>query len=177
MDFGFLKSKIELAAKKAFAELFENYGTEEIYSFALYSDDGAMTVCPSTNTMKKLEAADPEEMAFYKFEPAEWKYEAEGAEEEFDEICKLLRDELEKIEDDDKAFGKFQKKLYETCVEVLEKLKNENFFKQITGKDVFLNFTVSEYDFKDKEIKNIITRLNDNDYRDEYLKWMKTWGK
>ena len=31
---------------------FENYGAEEIYGFALYSDEGAMTVCPSTNTLK-----------------------------------------------------------------------------------------------------------------------------
>lgn len=177
MDFKSLEGQIELAARKAFTEMFEKYGSEGIYSFALYSDDGAMTVCPSTNTLKKLEEVDQEELPFYKFEPAEWQCEAEGAETEFGEICDLLREELEKIDDDDKAFYKFQKKLYETCVEVLEKLKSEDFFKQITGEDIFLNFVVSEYDFKDKEIKKIITTLNENAYKEEYFKWMKTWGK
>ena len=70
-----------------------------------------------------------------------------------------------------------QSELYETCISVLEKLKKENFFKQIIGKDIFLIFTVSDYEFEKKDLKKIIERLNENEYKTEYLNWMKTWGQ
>lgn len=175
MNFEILKQDIENATKKAFIEMFEKYGADEIYSFALYSDEGAITVCPSTNTLKYLSTVEQEEFNYYKFEPAEWKYEMQGAEKEFDKICEELRNELDKNEDDEEWFERFQKQLFNTCIEVLEKLKNEKFFKNIVGKEVFLTFTVSDYEFKANELKNIIDRLNDNEYKTEYLNWMKTW--
>lgn len=176
MDFEILKQQIEEAAKKAFLEVYEKHGAEEIYSFALYSDEGAMTVCPAANTMKAIENADEEDALYYKYEPAEWTYEMEGADKEFGEICTQLREELTKHDDDDQWFDSFQNKLYFTCIEVLEKLKNENFFTKITGKDIFLTFTVSDYEFEEKDLKDLIIRLNDNEYKSEYLNWMATWG-
>lgn len=175
MEFDILKQKIERATRKAFTEMFEKHGSENIYSFALYSDGGAMTVCPSTNTLEYLENADPDDLAFYKFEPAEWKYEMRGADEEFNEICQQLCAEVNKNDDDD-WFDEFQENLFETCIEVLEKLKNENFFKQITGREIFLHFTVFDLEFEAEEIKTTVNRLNDNHYKTEYLDWMKTWG-
>ena len=183
MNFDILKQNIEDATKKAFIVIFKKYGSEEIYGFALYSDEGAMTVCPSTNTLKHLTTVDQDDLTYYKFEPAEWEYEMEGADEEFNEICKQLREEKEKnefLENDEyneEWFLNFQSELYETCISVLEKLKKENFFKDIIGKDIFLTFTVSDFEFEKKDLKNIIERLNDNEYKTEYLNWMKTWGK
>jgi hypothetical protein len=176
MDFEILKQEIENAAKKAFLEMYEKHGAENIYSFALYSDEGAMTVCPASNTLEELDTEDEDDALYYKYEPAEWTYEMEGADKEFNKICAKLRAELDKNGDDNDWFEDFQAKLYTTCIEVLEKLKNEDFFKQITGKDVFLFFTVSDYEFDKKDLKEIITRLNDNEYKTEYLEWMDTWG-
>ncbi|WP_126653711.1 DUF4303 domain-containing protein [Chryseobacterium aureum] len=176
MDFEILKQQIENAAKKAFLEVYEKHGAEEIYSFALYSDEGAMTVCPAANTMKAMENADEDDVLYYKYEPAEWTYEMEGADEDFNEICTQLRTELYKHDDDDQWFEGFQAKLYSTCIEVLEKLKNENFFTNITGKEIFLIFTVSDYDFETKDLQDLIIRLNDNEYKNEYMNWMATWG-
>ncbi|WP_221412548.1 DUF4303 domain-containing protein [Dysgonomonas sp. ZJ709] len=161
--------------------MFEKYGEEKIYAFALYSDEGAMTVCPSTNTLKHLNGIDSnqEDFTYYKFEPAEWKYEMQGADKLFNEISELCSDEISKMEEDDeiydREFDKFQKKLYDTCIEVLKKLKSENFFKQIVGEDIFLIFTVSEYEFDKNELEKIITQLNENEYKEEYLNWMQTW--
>ncbi|MFZ4931073.1 DUF4303 domain-containing protein [Chryseobacterium sp. Mn2064] len=176
MDFGILKQQIENAAKKAFLEMYEKHGAEKIYSFALYSDEGAMTVCPAANTLKVLETIDKEDELYYKYEPAEWTYEMEGADEEFDNICTQLREELKKYDEDDQGVEDFQAKLYSLCIEVLEKLKNENFFTSITGEDIFLIFTVSDYEFEIQDLKKLIVRLNDNDYQSEYLEWMATWG-
>lgn len=183
MSFEILRQNIEDATKKAFIEMFENNGADEIYGFALYSDEEAMTVCPSTNTIKHLTTVDQDDLVYHKFEPAEWKYEGIGADKEIEEICTQLRTELDENEyvDNDEYneewFLKFQSQLYETCIGVLEKLKNESFFKQIVGKDIFLIFTVSGYEFKVKDLKNIIERLNENDYKTEYLNWIKTWRK
>ncbi|SEH39747.1 DUF4303 domain-containing protein [Chryseobacterium culicis] len=175
MDFEILKQQIENAAKKAFLEVYEKHGAEEIYSFALYSDEGAMTVCPAANTMKAMENADEDDALYYKYEPAEWTYEMEGADEDFNEICAQLRTELYKHDDDDQWFEGFQAKLYSTCIEVLEKLKNENFFTNITGKEIFLIFTVSDDEFEKKDLQDLIIRLNDNEYKGEYLDWMANW--
>lgn len=175
MDFEILKQQIEAAAKKAFLEMYEKHGAEQIYSFALYSDEGAMTICPATNTLQMLDE-DDEDLLYYKYEPAEWTYEMEGANDDFNEICTRLRSELDQNSENDEWFEDFQAKLYTACIEVLEKLKNENFFRQITGRDIFLIFTVSDYEFEKQDLKNIIISLNDNEYKREYLEWMDTWG-
>lgn len=170
-----LSQQIETATKKAFIEMYEKHGAEQIYAFALYSDEDAITVCPSTNTLKHLLTADQDDLFYYKFEPAEWKYEMKGADKEFSEISKQLYHEVVENKLDEEHFFKFQKQLFDTCIDVLEKLKNENFFKQIVGKDIFLTFTVSDYDFDTKDLKNIVCRLNDNEYKTEYLDWTETW--
>ena len=51
-----------------------------------------MTVCPAANTWKIWKEADEDDFLYYKYEPAEWAYEMDGAfEDEFDEICTRLR--------------------------------------------------------------------------------------
>ena len=179
MNFTELKNKIEIAAKQAFLEMFEKHGKDEIYAFALYSDEGAMTVCPSTNTMKYLKKQDKDDLLDYKYEPAEWKYEGLGADKLFDEISKVCYDTVSAIEENEETyeeeFAKFQNQLYETCIEVLEKLKSENFFKQVAGKDILLLFTVTDYEFSKEKYEEMITRLNDNEYKNEYLDWLETW--
>ncbi len=180
-NFELLKEKIEIAAKTAFQEIYSKHKDEEICSFALYSDEGAMTVCPSANTLEHLSGYSEEEkehIDYYKFEPAEWKYEMVGADELFADISTMVREEVFKMEEEENVelFLKFQKKLYETCINVLGKLKEEGFFKSIVGKEIFLIFTVTEFEFDDSDIINMVTQLNDNKYKDEYLAWMKTWG-
>lgn len=177
MNFTELEQKIERATKKAFIEIFEKYKDEEIYSFSLYSDEGAMTVCPSINTIDFLKNLGKEEdVTYYKFEPSEWKYEMVGANKEFNKISAELSTELEKSKyEDKKNFLTFRNILFSTCINILKKLRSEHFFKNITGKDIFLIFTVSDFEFDDKERENIVIELNDNNYQIEYLKWMKTW--
>lgn len=178
MDFDLLRDQIEAAVKCAFMELHQQHAADGIYAFALYSDGGAMTVCPSTNTLKHLDNADPDDLAYYKFEPAEWKFEMQGAQPAFNEICARLLQESRSLDDDDneEAFEAFRDRLFATCVDVLEKLKNEEFFTQIFGRDVFLMFTVSDYDFEPEDVAAVVERLNDNAYKAEYLDWMKTWA-
>ena len=90
MNFTELKEQIKFATKQAFIEMCEKHKDERIYPFALYSDEGAMTVCPSTNTLDYLETQEnDEDFKYYKFEPAEWKYEMVGADKLFDKISEI----------------------------------------------------------------------------------------
>jgi len=57
----------------------------------------------------------------------------------------------------------------------LEELKSEDFFKQTVGEDIFLIFTVSDYEFSKRDVKKIVNRPNDNNYNKEYFNWMKEW--
>ena len=174
MNFTELKEQIKFATKQAFIEMCEKHKDERIYAFALYSDEGAMTVCPSTNTLDYLEMQeDDEDFKYYKFEPAEWKYEMVGADKLFAEISELCHKEADKVEDEE--FGSFKNQLYSTCIDVLQELKSEDFFKQTAGEDIFLIFTISDDEFSKKEVKKIVNRLNDNDYNKEYFDWMKEW--
>ena len=175
-DFESLKARIEQATKNAFIEIFNQHRDEEIYAFALYSDEGAMTVCPSTNTRKHLEKVSADDVWYYKFEPAEWKYEMQGADEEFNAISKTVAAEVARRNDSDSHFFEFRKKLFACCIDVLMKLKSENFFKSVVGEDIFLTFSVSDYEFERHDIEKIIRTLNNDQYIKEYNNWMKTWG-
>ncbi|WP_407486179.1 DUF4303 domain-containing protein [Elizabethkingia anophelis] len=66
INFETLKHKIETATKKAFLEIYEKAGSENLYAFALYSDEGAMTVCPSANSLKHLEKTPTNDITYYK---------------------------------------------------------------------------------------------------------------
>jgi hypothetical protein len=178
-DFEALSAKIEAAARLAFTRICEQHGTEGIYAFALYSDDGAMTVCPAANTKAHLEQADQDDLTYYKFEPAEWKYEGSGFDEAdalFEEICTLVREREGEMEEDDAQFEAFRSRLFATCIDVLQKLTSEGFFREIAGHEVFIIFTASEYEFPKAEVRKILSSLNDNAFKDEYLAWMRTWA-
>ena len=183
MDIEALKQQIEAAARAAFTEMVRLHGDEGIYAFALYSDAGAMTVCPSTNTRAYLESGekhgdeeDEEEAdAYFKFAPAEWKYEMLGADDAFNAISTQAREHVLALEG--AAFEQFREALFEACIATLEKLRREGFFRQAAGHEVFLTFEVSDHDMEPAQVRSIITRLNEGAYRDEYLAWMQSWGQ
>lgn len=179
MEFNFdaLRNEIEAAARAAFIELLNRDSEHEIYSFALYSDEGAMTVCPAANSTAWLNRQieeDPSQTDYYTYVPAEWKYEGTGADNAFEGICTKLRNHLDTL-DGDKAFNNFRNELFECCVSVLEKLKKEGFFNQTAGRDILVIFDATEYEFKKKFLQSMIKRLNSQAMADKYLEWVTTW--
>lgn len=175
IDFQALKSQLTQAARTAFTEVLAQHRAEGIYSFALYSDEGAMTVCPATNTLAHLATQAPDDLPYAKFEPAEWRYENVGAAAQFDAIGRQLRaktlDEARTEED----FEEFRQQLYSMCVAVLDELRQEDFFNQAAGREVFLLFSVSDSDTPAAELAQLAQQLNHNTYRDEYLAWLASF--
>src|SRR5215510_10648506 len=94
-----LHSKIKAASKQAFGLVRSRYPNENFCGYALYSDSDAITVCPSVNTRHQLERMidqDPGDAEYYRWSPAEWNHEFEGA-EYFDEVSKALAEEVKVI--------------------------------------------------------------------------------
>ena len=132
-DFDTLRVQIREAARSAFGALRAQHPGEQFYAMALYTDDGAMTVCPSANSEEAFqrilldgEFTDPADVASARWGTAEWAYEAVHA-ERFDAPCNRLSTHLLTL-DDDRAFGAFRSRLHDTMVQALADLDQEGFF-------------------------------------------------
>ncbi len=174
-DFQRFQQQLTQATRDAFLELLATNPTERFYSFALYSDEGALTVCPSANTLAHLAAQPPEDLPYVKFEPAEWAYEMRGAAAQFDELSRQLRTHVLHEALAEKEFEQFRQQLYTTCVAVLDELRQQRFFDQAAGREVFLLFSVSDGDTPAAELAQLVKRLNENAYCAEYLAWLASW--
>lgn len=142
MSFDFERFRRDLAgaAKKALAEARREHPGETICAFALYSDDGAMTVCPAIDFASAREgrlSESPDHAADMKFATAEWALEAFGADVAFDKLSKRLAAHLAAHP---RGFARFRRTLFETCVDALATLRDN---KVVRG-DCMLVFTVSD---------------------------------
>lgn len=165
-DFDNLKKRIEFAVRKCFAENLERYG-KSLCAFALISDDGAMTVVPCTNTVEHLKKMQHENVEYkdaYEFSPVEW-FTDNGANVEFDDICEIVAKEVLK---GDLDFVGFKKELFESCVQVLEKLRNEQFFPE----DLFVLFSISDtFESVENQIQ-WAKRLNSGEVVRRFEEWI-----
>ncbi len=178
-DFNFdrLQDDIIAAAQAAFSEVLATRPSDDLCAFALYSDSGAMTVCPAMCTTGFLATKardEPEEYLFYKYSPSEWPFEAAGAEAAFGNICKSLRDHLDLIEDDEEAFAAFRRSLMATCVQAQAQLKQTFFAKR--PDDFLLLVTISDDDEPAEELLARVDRLNSSSVSEEFAAWVHTWA-
>lgn len=157
---------IKESAKRCFSELRSANPEEKFCAFALYSDEGAMTVCPSANTDEYLKKnyEDEDDPLYYKWSTAEWKYEFWGV--EFFSDIQAEIDRFHKRQHSEEDFSEFQEKLYESCVIALEQLRGEGFFKE-----EILVFSVTDYIDDEKEVE-WIQRLNNRDEAKEFEQWI-----
>lgn len=144
---------------------------------SLYSDDGAVTVCPSINTaahLAKTQRDHPDDAMVYKFATPEWRFEMIWADAEFDAICDRVRGHVMTQDGSDalprREFAKFRGALFEPCLRGLESLRRERAFK-----DVLLVYAVSEMNFSIRTELARIKRLNPKPVVDEFWAWTRKW--
>jgi hypothetical protein len=174
-DFQHFRQQLTLATRDAFLELLAAPRAESLYSFALYSAEGALTVCPAANTLAHLATQPPANLPYAKFEPAGWACEMRGTAAQFGELSRQLRTYVLAEALPLPALQPFRQRLYATCVAVLDELRQQRFFDQAAGREVFLLFSVSDSDTPAAELALLIQRLNHNAYRAEYLAWLARW--
>jgi hypothetical protein len=177
-DFNQLRDDLVTASKQAFRDIASRYPDSELCAFALYSDAGAMTVCPAICTADFLDtkaAQHPDDFLFYKYSPSEWPLEGVGADDAFKALCTTVREHVFSIEDDDTAFSDFKHRLMETCVEAQLCLRREGL--NTWEKDLLLLVTISDDDEPAGTLKDRVKRLNDVQAAEEFSAWADTWGR
>ncbi len=162
-------SLIRSAAREAFQKIREDHRGEGFCAFALYSDEGAMTVCAAANTQSHLEARlreEPDEALYWKWSPAEWKHEGFG-DGCFVGVHKALQ-EFHARPHDDAQFLAFQQGLFESCVAAMEALRIEGALG-----DGIAVFCVTDHQDAAQEIA-WVRRLNARDHANEFQRWINS---
>lgn len=155
VDFKKLEGLVVSGARNAFLEVIKNHEGESFCGFALYSDESAMTICPSVNTLSHLEEQTkemPDESLYLKFATAEWAYEFEGA-SHLDEAVALISGE-NSYYDDESEFDDFRMGVYDCCIAALKKLDAEGLFGTPEQREAIpLVFSVSDFEDPDIELE------------------------
>lgn len=178
-DFTTLEATIIRACHAAFEDVARTHPKETICAFALYSDEDAMTVCPSFDLASRRDARlakkaeNVDDVDCYTFETAEWALEAFGAREAFKDICTTVRTHVMQL--DDAGAASFKAQLFETCIRTLERLRAEGAFDAYPG--LLLRFTVSDTDVEAEDEVALMERLNGaSPYVEQYRRWMERWA-
>ncbi|MDJ1497728.1 DUF4303 domain-containing protein [Cytophagaceae bacterium DM2B3-1] len=170
-DFNLFRQQVKEATQNALIEATRQY-TGEVCAFALYSDEGVLTLSPAVNTLsylQKQQAEDPDNTEYYQWSPAEWKNEGNLATEDFNQLSALLRNTvLGKTYTE--SFPRFRENVFETVLSVLEEMRKENWFQ-----NMILVFTLTDYDNPRQE-SNWIKRLNDSVHSENFRLWRHSWG-
>lgn len=173
-DFASLQRRIVAASKRAFRDMAKLSPKDPICSFALYSDDGAMTVCPAFDTASARAArlaADPH--LSNKYCPPEWSHEMVGGDREFDAICSTVADHVLALE---RGFPAFRKALFETCLCALDELREAGQFD--TSPPLLVMFDVSDADLSKATQIAWMRRLNPGSpLVAEFRRWTAEWAR
>ncbi|QEI06756.1 DUF4303 domain-containing protein [Pigmentiphaga aceris] len=156
MNWNELENEVYAAAKEVFVNVQNAHPNEQFYAFALYTDSGAMTICPAANSVEGLtrelanDETDPdgEEAAYYRWATSEWAYESWQA-DSFNDICTKLGD-IPESED----FAHTQAKVYEVMTNALARLSKEGVFKPQSSGDAPVLFVTLTDDDEAEDVEN-----------------------
>lgn len=179
-DFSALAEGIAQASRAALAEISERCGPgDPVCAFTLYTDDGAMTVCPAMVTesqVRELATRHPDEADYYRYSSAEWPLEGEGANAAFNALCTRVADHVLALPDEggDAAFNAFRAQLLETMLQVLERLRRED--PAFARESLMLQVAVSDGDEPAEVLNQWVARLNPPDLAAGFKAWTDTWA-
>ncbi|MBN3724791.1 DUF4303 domain-containing protein [Burkholderia sp. Ac-20379] len=158
------------AARTTYRALLAAHPDETFYTFALYTDSGAMTVVSSANSEEGLERArqqfnrgrDPHAPApaWLIWSTAEWAYEAAEA-SAFNALSKRLADTVIGPAVPEAEFGAFFRALQLDMIEALRLLDQEGLFGTGAAREKFTLFiSISDDDGADALESESATMLN-----------------
>ena len=172
-----LDGKIKNVAINAFETALDEFGADRLCGFALYTDESAMSLMVSVNTIEHFNSvveANPEYRTSYLWSPPEWKIEG-YRNDFFDEINNELSDYFdERVSNEETAAGfrQFSQMFFENCVEALESVKDK--IPETINKNFVLVFEISDYEDTETAV-NWIKRLNNSEKAEEFEKMIKSF--
>lgn len=154
VNFKQLRVAVREAAQKSFGDVRAAHADEHFYAFALYTDDGAMTIMPASNTeegFRRKAGPQPKEANYYRWATGEWAYEAAGA-DAFQRVYDLLNagsryDGPGSDGETAPDFPAFKNQVIETMISALGELDASGFFGSGTTREqvtLFVSISDSE---------------------------------
>lgn len=168
-DFALLHTLVADAARQAFDCVRRAHPDQHIDSFALVSDDSAMTIGCMANSREALAASEyGEEMLW---NPAEWAFDDGGA--YFDSAYRLLLQAHRELPFD-VDFDTFRSGVFEACIAALAQLDAEGVFGSGAQRDEgVLLFEVSD----SEPVEGAMERLNPPAVVARFEAWMANWAE
>lgn len=141
------KAEVKQGAARAFEAISADHPGEQIYAFAVYSDNGAMTVCPAANSeeaySEKSRAADPSHLVHYRWNTGDWAYEFEHVEVFAGAVAML--DDLRRAMGEEAYYRGVREDVFRTMAAALEELNVENVFGTGAARErITVFFTISD---------------------------------
>lgn len=147
VDFALVRREIRDAAHRAFDAVRATHPDETFYAFALYSDDSAMTVCPTANTeegyqrcverykanMSYMEFIASHGIPFedcltnFRWGSGEWAYACEAS-EQFGAVYEMINVDGRYDDEDPDGFVNFKGRVFASMVLGLKDLDAEGYF-------------------------------------------------
>ncbi len=161
-----------IGTRNVIEAIHEKYGSEEICSFALYTDCSASNVGSSFNTLrylKKCQLDDPDNKEYYVWGTADWEFE-DIFRNELSSASKYLHEASSGLAKDE--FSSYSTQVFEAFVGVLESIKSDIRLK--FGVDCIVLFAISDFDDKEKLI-SWNKRLNSEEYIRRYSDSIAEW--
>lgn len=150
MNWDLLEEQICEAVRISYTDIVENFSSERIYAFAIYTDADCYTILPTANTIDQYEKkistrniVEPERKPSYKWYIGEWKYEA-WKDEAFNSICEELGSAAESASMNNTRLD-FKKQVHQCMLNSLYRLKNEGLFPNSDNEFVIF-ISSSDYD-------------------------------
>jgi len=171
MDYNKFESLLKKAVKESFSTIIKN---NNIYSFAIITSEFTDSIIAVANTreyMKNCKKEYEDTPLDCKYLIAEWDYGIETNNKEFENLNEILFNEIF-IEKSKEEHLSFESKIFEICLNTLRELRNENFFKNLIKKEIFIMFESMDGSFSKTKLKKIVSSLNDNKYKKEYFEWL-----
>ena len=168
-DFALLHTLVADAARLAFDAVRRAHPDQHIDSFALVSDDSALTIGCMANSREALAASDyGEEMLW---NPAEWAFDEGGA--YFDSAYRLLLQAHRELPFD-VDFDIFRSGVFDACIGALAQLDAEGVFGSGAQREEFvLLFEVSD----SEPLEGVMARLNPPAVVARFEAWMASWAE
>jgi hypothetical protein len=158
VDFSLVRDEIKDAARQAFEAVRANHPGEQFYTFALYSDESAMTIVPAANSEEALQrqvrADGSSAPAWLRWSTGEWAYEGEGS-EHFDSVSRRINVDERYEESEPGAFEAFRDNVYAAMVQALGDLDAEGFFGEGEAREAVTLFcSVTDADENLEQLDN-----------------------
>ena len=162
------------AARAALVEVSARVPDDPIRAFALYTDAGAMSVCPamaSASHFAGMAAEEPDDADYYRFTPAEWSHEGEGAAAAFDGLSRRLRMHLKHLPST--GFAPFKARLLDACEQCVQTLRTES--RAQAGEGFLWLVAVSDENEPATLLVPRMQRLNAPSIAQAFAAWAATW--